>query len=249
MPLVSGVTANATLSPCGTYRYLLTREWFPKDRGRVAFVMLNPSIADADQDDRTLRKCQKYARSWGFDGVRVVNLFALRATKPDDLYRHPDPIGEANDDIIDTIATSPTTGLVVVAWGQHGAHRSRGLIVLLRRRGGSIGCSPSELRSTRSSGSASVTARPRSSRRWLLITPRWPRRTTRSGLVMSASPRRCNTAVPSASSSSMPSRSAAFCDRLLSLGVKPMRLGPPTKGGHPWHPLYRPDDIELEEAA
>ena len=168
LPLLPGVQADASLSPCGTYRYLLTRRWFDSNpMSHVAFVMLNPSCADADVDDRTVRKCQKFARAWGHNGVSVLNLFALRATSPDDLYRHPDPVGEANDDMIETIATAAGTGLVVVAWGQHGAHKSRGLIVL---------------------------------------------------------------------------------DKLQAWGVKPMRLGPPTKGGHPWHPLYRPDTTELEAA-
>lgn len=79
----------------------------------------------------------------------------------------PDPVGPANDEVIECVVTDKRTGLVVVAWGQHGAYRNRGLIVL---------------------------------------------------------------------------------DRLRELGLAPMRLGSPTKGGHPWHPLYRKDDIELEAA-
>jgi hypothetical protein len=147
LPLLDGVKADASLSPCGTYRYLLTRHWYegiadPPIK-HVAFVMLNPSSADADVDDRTIRKCQKFARAWGYNGISVLNLFALRATQPDELYHHPDPVGPANDDVIEAIVTGAGTGLVVVAWGQHGAHRSRGLIVLDRLR--ALGVPPMRL--------------------------------------------------------------------------------------------------------
>ncbi len=36
--------------------------------------------------------------------------------------------------------------------------------------------------------------------------------------------------------------------RLVDAGVRPMRLGSPTKNGHPRHPLYRPDHSLLEDA-
>ncbi|WP_017715853.1 DUF1643 domain-containing protein [Kamptonema formosum] len=71
----------AEKDPTGQYRYLLGREWEPS-KGRVVFVMLNPSIADEKQDDPTLRKCITLAQSWGYGSLEVVNLFGFRATKP-----------------------------------------------------------------------------------------------------------------------------------------------------------------------
>ena len=71
------------------YRYLLTRDWSGGAhccRG-LMFIMLNPSTADATQDDPTIRRCMNLARRDGYAGISVVNLFAYRATNPQDLQR------------------------------------------------------------------------------------------------------------------------------------------------------------------
>lgn len=125
MELLDGVKADAVLSPDGVYRYALTRDWFPKERGHVLWIMLNPSVADAEQDDPTLRRCQHFARAWGYDGITVVNLFALRSPTPDVLKTHPDPVGDANDDVIESYLDAQGIGLVMAAWGAHGQMRYR----------------------------------------------------------------------------------------------------------------------------
>lgn len=93
--LLEGVEASAVLSECGTYRYRLERTWDPSRRA-VGFVMLNPSTADAETDDPTLRRCQSFARAWGYGRLVVVNLYALRSTDPKALWKHPDPVGPDN---------------------------------------------------------------------------------------------------------------------------------------------------------
>lgn len=133
LPLLPGVKASATMSPCGSYRYGLHRDWWPKKgKGHVLWIMLNPSAASAQVDDRTIRKCQKFARAWGYDGITVCNLFGLRATSPDDLRAHDDPVGEANDDVLRCFMGGFGVGLAVAAWGVHGAlaGRSRAVIGL-----------------------------------------------------------------------------------------------------------------------
>ena len=75
---------TANISDCGRYRYNLTRMW-DSQLPRVLFVMLNPSTADAYQDDPTIRKCIGFAKRWGCGSIEVVNLFAWRATDPRDL--------------------------------------------------------------------------------------------------------------------------------------------------------------------
>jgi len=114
--------ASATFDATRTYRYRLTRAWDPGSPV-VAFVMLNPSTADADHLDPTVRRCVGFARDWGFGALEVVNLFAFRATDPADLVRAPEPVGVDNDlAIVDAVRG---VDRVVVAWGTRGTHRHR----------------------------------------------------------------------------------------------------------------------------
>lgn len=122
-----GVERAATISECGLYRYDLRRTWDPEKRPAL-FIMLNPSTADASVDDPTVRRCMAFARSWGCGGVVVVNLFALRATDPDEMKRHPAPVGPENYSFIRKWAEQTDTR--VAAWGVHGRHRGRDAEVL-----------------------------------------------------------------------------------------------------------------------
>lgn len=114
---------RAYISPDGLYRYTLSRWW--GDGAVLRFIMLNPSTADADIDDPTIRRCIGFARTLGFDGVRVVNLYAFRATKPADLWRVDDPTGgRFNEDLLRSILLLAERDLVIAAWGA-GAKRHR----------------------------------------------------------------------------------------------------------------------------
>lgn len=117
--LAPGVEKDAKISECGTYRYWLSRRW--DDRPLLGWVMLNPSTADASVDDATIRrlagteKRPGFARRWGYGGIIVRNLFALRSTDPKALLIHPDPVGPENDDELALAAyKEPVT---MLAWG------------------------------------------------------------------------------------------------------------------------------------
>lgn len=122
---------GATLSPCRLYRYSLWRVW-DQDLPQVVWVMLNPSTADANDDDLTLKKCQGFARQWGFGGVLVLNLFAWRETDPEALVacaaKGADIVGPENDTHLRLGLL--TAHLVVCAWGSHPIARSRAAAVL-----------------------------------------------------------------------------------------------------------------------
>ena len=134
---------NALLSADRVYRYLLIRNTgaVPKyDTGpcenTVLFLMLNPSTADENEDDATIRRCISFAREWGYTWALVANLFALRATDPMELRTVDDPIGPQNDTAISM--ASWYSAFTVCAWGNHGWVGGRDRIVLerlLRGRG------------------------------------------------------------------------------------------------------------------
>jgi len=107
-----GVTRSAVISPDGVYRYLLERRW--GGGPAVAWIMLNPSTADADTDDQTLRRISVFSRGWGFGRLIVANLYALRATDPAQLWTAADPVGPDNDR---HIADAVSCHEVIAAWG------------------------------------------------------------------------------------------------------------------------------------
>ena len=114
--------SSARFSRCGCYRYRLERQWDPL-RQTVAFLMLNPSTADASSTDPTLRRCIAFARSWGFGGLVVGNLFALRSSNPGRLYEEADPVGPENDRYL--CEMSESCDRIVCGWGRHGAYLGR----------------------------------------------------------------------------------------------------------------------------
>jgi hypothetical protein len=102
------VIGSADISPCGRYRYTLHRTWGASERPRGAvFVMLNPSTADAEKSDATVRKCIGFAQRWGLDGISIVNLFAFRSRHPGDLALQADPVGPLNDNAIRDVTGDP----------------------------------------------------------------------------------------------------------------------------------------------
>lgn len=123
LPSPSTRQGSASLSACGTYRWTLHREWRkPLELPRwVTFVMLNPSTADADDDDPTIRRCIHFAKALGGTGLAVVNLYALRATDPTDLWTVDDPVGPRNDATLTMFLSMAKRAdfPIVAAWGAH----------------------------------------------------------------------------------------------------------------------------------
>jgi hypothetical protein len=106
-------TGSAIISACGTYRYRLEREC--PGEGATAIIMVNPSTADAETDDATIRKLIGFGvrNRWG--RLIVGNLFAFRATDVRELAAAADPIGPDNDYHLRHIIGG--ADLLIVAWG------------------------------------------------------------------------------------------------------------------------------------
>lgn len=124
---------EAVISDCGKYRYLLRRTW-DHAKPRVLFAMLNPSTADAEIDDATIRSCVRLSKGLGYGSFEVVNLFGLRATDPVALMHASDPIGPGNERAV--IAAIMRCDTVICAWGAHpmAARKSTFLLGHIRSR-------------------------------------------------------------------------------------------------------------------
>jgi hypothetical protein len=122
------VIKEAVIDKSGRYRYSLIRSW-DSNLDRVTFVMLNPSTADANTDDPTIRRCIGFAKSWEYGSLEVVNLFAYRATNPNEL-KNPaiEPTGSENYEYIKRAALK--SRIIVLAWGTKGGLYGRNKDVL-----------------------------------------------------------------------------------------------------------------------
>jgi hypothetical protein len=132
------------ISDCGSYRYALWRSW-DNSLETLLFIGLNPSRADAVNDDPTLRRCMGFARSWGFGSVALGNLFGWRSTDPRALREVADPVGPENDRWLAQLADQAS--LVVGAWGTKGGFRERdahvgGLVGEIHSLGCTVGGHP-----------------------------------------------------------------------------------------------------------
>jgi hypothetical protein len=121
------IAYGAEFSPCRTWRYSLTRLW-TQDKPYALFIGLNPSTATETVDDPTIRRCIGFAKSWGYGGMVMGNLFAFRATNPRDMMAAEDPIGPENDAWLKELAAK--AGIIIGAWGIHGAFLDRDKQVL-----------------------------------------------------------------------------------------------------------------------
>jgi len=130
---------TAIFDATGDYRYRLDRQWQAQG-STVAFVMLNPSRADATCDDPTLRACIQFAQRWCYSSLSVVNLFGYRTPQPALLKKAKDPIGDENDEYVLKAVSEATS--VVLAWGNEGGwmKRDRAILNLLTPYEPKISC-------------------------------------------------------------------------------------------------------------
>jgi hypothetical protein len=124
---VVGIEFGAAFDGSGRYRYTLWRAW-SSYHPRIVFVLLNPSTADEERNDPTIRRCIGFARAWEFGSVEVVNLFAYRTTDYKELFKVGDPIGKENNYYL--IQAVERCSTVVVGWGTWGTLLARDRQVL-----------------------------------------------------------------------------------------------------------------------
>ena len=113
---------HAIISKCEKYRYKLTRTW-DEDKGKVLFIMLNPSTANHIQNDLTTIRCINFAEKWGYGGIMIGNIYPFRAKKPKDLKKwlnefiYSDGHGATKNNEIHVQEMAQQADLIVCAWG------------------------------------------------------------------------------------------------------------------------------------
>lgn len=132
-------SSDAIVSECGRFRYALTRRW--GDGPTALFLMLNPSTADASEDDPTIRRCIGFAKREGCGALRVENLYAFRATEPTKMFEHAATAIGATDTFIRE-AVQSVDGPIIAAWGadKRSEARAQSVMAMLNDMGVEVLC-------------------------------------------------------------------------------------------------------------
>lgn len=117
---------SAVISACGKYRFRLERQVQRSadiadksilSEDPIVWVMCNPSTADAETDDATIRKCKGFTARLGRSRMIVVNVFAFRSRHPKDLLKAVDPVGVGNVGHLRAACEIPNA-TIIAAWGE-----------------------------------------------------------------------------------------------------------------------------------
>jgi hypothetical protein len=110
------VNRGASFSYCRKYRYALWRIW-DETKPLVMFIGLNPSTANENENDPTIRSVQRISKANGYGGFYMMNCWAYVSTDPEKLrdHRWNELICEWNDNMLTTIKARCKD--VVFAWG------------------------------------------------------------------------------------------------------------------------------------
>lgn len=107
---------GAAFSECRQYRYALWRIW-DQSKPLVMCVGLNPSTANADKNDQTIRYLIKMLSILNYGGFYMMNCWALISSDPKKLLDHRwnELICQWNNDTI--TATAAKCEEVIFCWG------------------------------------------------------------------------------------------------------------------------------------
>jgi hypothetical protein len=125
--MLPGVSGDAEFSKCGRYRHWLVRDWrgggrrFSLDDSFALWIGMNPSTAEANIDDPTIRKEMVFTQREKLYCYVKVNVMDFRSTSPDWL-RSPGivPCSDVNRGMIGLFADRAAK--IIVCFGR--LHRS-----------------------------------------------------------------------------------------------------------------------------
>ncbi len=74
LSIKNNILRKAKFSKDKKHRYKLSRHW-DLNKPQILYIMLNPSIADENIDDPTIRRLLSFTREFNYGGFFVANLF------------------------------------------------------------------------------------------------------------------------------------------------------------------------------
>lgn len=120
LAMLPGTRGNAGFSECGRYRHWLSRNWQPPGEmppKALLFIGMNPSTAEADVDDPTIRREIEFSKRFGASAYVKVNVMDYRATSPKQLLAQGvNPCSDENREVIRRAAESAAK--IIVCWGK-----------------------------------------------------------------------------------------------------------------------------------
>lgn len=122
------MTKGAKFSDCGKYRYVLHRIW-DESLPLAMCIGLNPSTANAESDDPTIRRLISLLTGRGYGGLYMTNLFGFISPYPEDLRACPDPVKDNDDWLLDTYNKCDD---VIFCWGNFSQATYRAQKITLR---------------------------------------------------------------------------------------------------------------------
>jgi len=111
----------ATFSPCKNYRYKLWRTpTNAEQKSNILFIMLNPSTASDDKDDKTIKILYEITNKWNCGNIYVGNIYPYCASKPSLLNNItiPNEIIETNINYVKEMVD--ICDIIIYAWGTKG---------------------------------------------------------------------------------------------------------------------------------
>ncbi len=123
------ININQTiLSDCRSYRYILYRKnQLSSSNKSIVFVMINPSTADENINDATIKKCIKIAQHHDCEHIYVVNLIPYRSkdvsevekfiksSSPESLIK----MNQNNWNYISNILNQNKDSIIICGWGKY----------------------------------------------------------------------------------------------------------------------------------
>jgi|TARA_B100002052_G_C15883273_1_gene600389 hypothetical protein len=96
-------------------RYSLKREW-DKSKNKILYIMLNPSLADDNNDDPTIRRLINFSKKFNYGGFLVGNIYSTISPNPKEVDKS-DGISDRN--LVELLKLINQVEEIVYAWGNN----------------------------------------------------------------------------------------------------------------------------------